>query len=183
MEKQIVSADELRNLFGLSQARISQLTMDGVLNKQQSGRGYDLEENIKSYITSLQRRANGRRSESEEELKRKKMAADIALKESQGELHSLKTAIAMGQYISVEEVQLDYSKFFTTFKKFALGIPARLIGMISGQLEPAEVRRLEKDITQEINRMLDAFVVAGTEAKPAQPKKKKNGRPKKSPNP
>lgn len=39
------------------------------------------------------------------------MQADIALKESQGELHRLKTEIAAGQYISVEEVKLDYAKF------------------------------------------------------------------------
>ena len=181
MEKQVVSAKELESLFGLSQQRVSQLTMDGVLNRQQSGRGYDLQQNIRSYIEYLQRRANGRVSVSEEALKKKKLEADIALKESQGELHRLKTSIANGEYISVEEVQIDYSKFFVTFKKFAMNLPSRIIGFVSGQLDPAESRKLEQDLTQEINDALNAFVVAGTEEKPAAPKKAKRGRPKKKP--
>lgn len=177
----VVTADELAEFFCLSRQRVSQLTADGVLHRRNSGRGYDLKENVQDYIQSLQRRANGRRSVSEEELKKKKLEADIALKESQGELHQLKTAIASGQYISVEEVQMDYSKFFVTFKKFAMNLPARIIGFVSGQLEPAESRKLERDISQEINGMLDTFVVAGTEAKPAVPPKPKRGRPKKKP--
>lgn len=177
----IVSVDELADFFCLSRQRVSQLTAEGVLHRRSSGRGYDLKENIQDYIQNLQRRANGRRSLGEEELKKKKLEADIALKESQGELHQLKTAIASGQYISVEEVQMDYSRFFVTFKKFALNLPARIIGFVSGQLDPAESRKLEKDISQEINGMLEAFVIAGTEAKPAEPKKPKRGRPKKAP--
>ena len=89
------------------------------------------------------------------------MQADIALKESQGELHRLKTEIAAGQYISVEEVKLDYAKFFVVFKKFAMSIPARVTGMLSGQMEPSELRRCEKEIAAEVNRLLGAFVIAG----------------------
>jgi len=177
----VVSMKELADYLCLSEPRISQLTTDGVLHRQPTGRGYDLKENIQDYIQSLQRRANGRTSVSEEELKKKKLAADIALKESQGELHQLKTAIASGQYISVEEVQVDYNKFFITFKKFALSLPARIIGFVANQLEPAESRRLEQDILAEISSLLAAFVVAGTEAKPAEVKKPKRGRPKKAP--
>ncbi|MFR3250599.1 MAG: hypothetical protein ACLTQL_05780 [Eisenbergiella sp.] len=101
------------------------------------------------------------RTEKELELREQKLQADIALKESQGELHRLKTDIAAGKYISVEEVQMDYSKFFVTFKKFALSIPARIVGMFSGQLEPAEARKVEKEMASEVNRLLDAFVIAG----------------------
>ncbi len=89
------------------------------------------------------------------------MQADIALKESQGELHRLKTEIAAGQYISVEEVKLDYAKFFVVFKKFAMSVPARVTGMLSGQMEPSELRRCEKEIAAEVNRLLGAFVIAG----------------------
>lgn len=125
----------------------------------------------------------GRKSATEDELKKKKLEADIALKESQGELHRLKTAIANGEYISVQEVQIDYDKFFVTFKKFALGLPARVVGLISGYLEPAEARKLEKELSGEVSSVLDAFVVAGTKAKPAEAKKKKMGRPKKGETP
>jgi hypothetical protein len=89
------------------------------------------------------------------------MQADIALKESQGELHRLKTAIAAGDYISIEEVKIDYAKFFVVFKKFAMSLPARVSGMLAGQLEPLESRRVEKEISSEISSLLNSFVVAG----------------------
>lgn len=47
----------------------------------------------------------------EAELKEQKLKAEIALKESQGELHRLRTAIAAGEYISIEEARADYTKF------------------------------------------------------------------------
>ncbi len=178
----LVGSEELADYFCLSTRRIFQLTADGVLQKTSANaRKYDLKENIQKYVQYLQRKANGRSSVSEEELKKKKLEADIALKESQGELHRLKTSIANGEYVSIEEVQIDYRKFFVIFKKFAMNLPSRIIGFVSGQLDPAESRKLEQDLTQEINDALNAFVVAGTEAKPAAPKKAKRGRPKKKP--
>lgn len=178
----LVNTEELAEYFCLSTRRIFQLVDDGVLQKSAANsRRYDLRENVQRYVQYLQRKANGRVSASEEELKKKKLEADIALKESQGELHRLKTSIANGEYISVEEVQIDYSKFFVSFKKFAMNLPSRIIGFVSGQLDPAESRKLEQDLTKEINDALNAFVVAGTEAKPAAQKKAKRGRPKKKP--
>jgi hypothetical protein len=177
----LVGSEELSEYFCLSTRRIFQLTADGTLAKTApNARKYDLKENVQRYVQYLQRKANGRASVSEEELKKKKLEADIALKESQGELHRLKTSIANGEYISVEEVQMDYGKFFVTFKKFAMNLPSRIIGFVSGQLEPAESRKLEQDLSQEINGMLNSFVIAGTEAKPAAQKKTKRGRPKKN---
>ena len=42
-----------------------------------------------------------------------------------------------------------------------MSIPARVTGMLSGQMEPSELRRCEKEIAAEVNRLLGAFVVAG----------------------
>ena len=183
-----VRVEIIAQLFGVTVRRIQQITQDGIINTEEvmedgrKCRRYDLLPTVQKYVAYLSEKANGKQSTIEvEELKKKKLEADIALKESQGELHQLKTAIASGQYISVEEVQMDYSRFFVTFKKFAMNLPSRIIGFVSGQLDPTESRRLEKDISQEINGMLESFVVAGTEAKPAEPKKPKRGRPKKAP--
>jgi len=95
------------------------------------------------------------------ELREQKMKADIALKESQGELHRLKTDIAAGKYIAVEEVTMDYERFFVTFKNFAMSLPARLTDEISGYIDPLEARRIEKELHQKIRNLLVAFVVAG----------------------
>lgn len=170
-------------LFGVTARRIQQLTQDGVISTTKviedgrTVRRYDLVPTIQNYIKYLSEKAYGRqgRTDKEIELREQKMEADIALKESQGELHRLKTEIAAGKYISVEEVKMDYSKFFVVFKKFAVSIPARVVGMLSGQLQPTEARKIEKELADEVNRLLGAFVIAGVVG----PKDVKNGTPKK----
>ena len=155
----------ITKLFGFSDIRrVQQLTQNGVLPTVETpeGRRYDLVPTIQRYVEYLRDKAYGRsHSEKELELKEQKMRAEIALKESQSELHQLKTAIAAGKYISVEEVTVDYEKFLLTFKKFALGLPARLTDMVSANLDPLEARRIEREIQGEISGLLMAFVVAG----------------------
>ena len=166
---QCVKVDVIARFFGVSVRRIQQLTQEGVINTVsvkadgKSVRRYDLLPTIQSYIKYLSEKAYGKagRSEKEVELREQKMKADVALKESQGELHRLKTEIAAGKYISIEEVKLDYAKFFVAFKKFATSLPSRIIGMLSGGIDPTEARHLEKELASEVNRLLGAFVVAG----------------------
>lgn len=154
----------IAQLFGVTVRRIQQLTQEGVLPTTETteGRRYDLVPTIQSYVKYLSDKAYGKnRSEKELELREQKMKAEIALKESQGELHRLKTDIAAGKYIEVEEVTLDYQRFFIMFKKFAMALPARLTDMVKDNMEPLEARRIEKSIQQEVQKLLEAFVVAG----------------------
>lgn len=168
----------IAKLFGFeSSRRIQQLTQDGIIETVEvvengrKVRRYDLIPTVRKYIQYLSEKAYSKpgRSEKEMELREQKMEADIALKESQGELHRLKTSIAAGEYISVKEARLDYAKFFVTFKKFAMSLPARVSGMLSGQLEPVEARRVEKEISSEITTFLNSFVIAGV-VKPSEVK-------------
>ena len=175
---QFVKVEVIGQLFGVSVRRIQQLTQEGVIRTVEvpgQGRRYELVPTIKTYIQYLSDKAYGKnRSEKEMELKEQKLQAEIALKESQGELHQLKTAIAAGKYIAVEEVTLDYQRFFVTFKKFAMSLPSRILDAISGftELDPLSARRLDKTIQHEIQGLLEAFVVAGVTEKP----KGKNGK-------
>lgn len=154
----------IAQLFGVSVRRIQQLTQEGIISTTETpeGRRYDLVPTVQNYVQYLSDKAYGKnRSEKETELREQKMKAEIALKESQGELHRLKTDIAAGKYISIEEVTLDYTRFFVVFKKFAMSLPSRLTGIISGYVEPLEARRIEKELTGEVQKLLEAFVVAG----------------------
>lgn len=167
---QLQRVEVIAQLFGLSVRRIQQLVQEGVLktvpDPDGGGRKFELVPTIQAYIKFLSEKAYGKNaSEKEAELKNKKLEAEIALKESQGEIHRLKTDIASGKYISVEEASLDYEKFFVVFKKFALALPARAAGYISGYCEPAIVRSIERDINNEIKSMLRTFVLA---ARPAE---------------
>ena len=165
-EGNLYRTEIIAQLFGLTVRRIQQLTQEGILKTVPDGHGsrrYDLVPTIQAYVKYLSEKAYGRaRSEKELELKEQKLKAEVALKESQGELHRLRTEIASKKFISVEEVIYDYSKFFVAFKNFALALPGRLADMISGAVDPVEARRIEKELQAEVKRLLRAFVVAGT---------------------
>jgi len=169
-------AEIVAKFFGVTTRRIYQLTQDGVLPtiETPSGRRYDFIPTVQNYVRYLSDKAKGKsHSDRETELKEQKLTAEIALKESQGELHQLKTAIAAGKYIAVEEVTLDYQRFFVTFKKFAMSLPARLVDGIGDSLDPLEARRLEKTLQREVQSLLTAFVVAGVLELPKKGKTKR----------
>lgn len=154
----------IASLFGVTVRRVQQLTQEGIISttKTKEGNRYELAPTIQKYIQYLSEKAYGKsKSEKEMELREQKLQAEVALKESQGEMHRLKTEIASGKYIDIEEVKMDYSRFFVVFKRFALSLPSRLTGRISGLIDPMEVRAVEKDLNEEIIRLLENFVVAG----------------------
>lgn len=163
-----VKAKELAELFNLSERRIQLLTKEKVLEAKKlpkiRGRRYMCKETVKTYVTYLSDRIKGKAvSNDEAQLKRRKLQAEAELKESQKELHELKMAISRGKYVAVTEVELDYKKFLTVFRKFADSIPARVAMTIGGQLEPLEVRKIEKELVEEINGMLRNFTIAAIE--------------------
>jgi phage terminase Nu1 subunit (DNA packaging protein) len=154
----------IASLFGVTVRRVQQLTQEGIISttKTVEGNRYELAPTIQKYIKYLSDKAYGKsKSEKEMELREQKLQAEVALKESQGEMHRLKTEIASGKYIDIDVVKMDYSRFFVVFKRFALSLPSRLTGRISGMIDPTEVRNIEKDLNNEIVRLLDNFVVAG----------------------
>ena len=166
MAENLQKPDVIAQLFGVSVRRVQQLTQEGIIHTVKDpkggGRKYDLVPTIQEYIKYLSDKAYGReQSDNESKLKDEKMRAEIALKQSQGELHQLKTEIAKGQYISTEDVSTDYQRFFVLFKKFAMAIPSRVGGYIAGYVDPIVERGIEKDLQREINSMLRNFTVAG----------------------
>ncbi|MCM1189815.1 MAG: hypothetical protein NC541_11035 [bacterium] len=179
--------DTIAQLFGLSGRRIEQLVADGVIDRvriEGGGVRFELAPTIQKYVRYLSDKAYGKeRSEAEAKLKEQKLRADVALKESQGELHRLRTEIAAGNYISVEEVKADYSRFFIVFKNFALSIPGKMAGRLAGFVDPVEVREIENDLQKEVKKLLKDFVSRAIteESVPedvTQPKRR--GRPRKN---
>lgn len=163
IEEIYCKVDVIAKLFGISVRRVQQLTQSGIICTVKVSRSnrYDLEDTVKRYTKYLSDKAYGRtKTETEEGLKEQKLVAEIALKESQGELHRLRTAIMAGEYISIEEVKMDYGRFFLSFKKFALSLPSKIAGRLTGSVEPVEIRRLEKEMQKEAAKLLKGFVVA-----------------------
>lgn len=166
---EFVKADVIAKLFGVSVRRVQQLTQEGIIKTTQteSGRRYQVYDTVSTYVGYLSDKAYSKsKSDTEGKLKEQKLRAEVALKESQGELHRLRTEIAAGKYISIEEVKLDYSRFFVVLKKFIMGIPNKLAGRLVGYADPVEVRQIEKDLQNEATKMLKNFVVAAVVEQP-----------------
>lgn len=178
--------DMIAKLFGLSGRRIEQLVSDGVIERVKikgGGVRFEVVPTIQKYIKYLSEKAyNKEQSKTEIELKEHKLRAEVALKESQGELHRIKTEIAAGNYISVEEIKADYSRFFIVFKNFALSIPGKVAGQLTGYVEPVEVRKIENDLQSEVKKLLKNFISRAIveETEPKEMQSKQRGRPRKS---
>lgn len=164
---QEVALADLCQILGISLSTGRRLSQSGVF-KHSSVKGkagtkyYQLAPCVQAYLQKKQAEYDEKNNKTDiEELKTEKLKAEISLKESQGELHLLKTEIAKGNYISTADVALDYQRFFVLFKKFAMAIPARVGGYIAGYVDPVVERGIEKDIQREICSMLRNFVVAG----------------------
>ena len=124
-------------------------------------RKYRTCDTIQRYIDHVERKAQeigegGRLAE----LNLKKLEAEVALKESQGSLHRLKTAIAEGKYLPAEQATEELAEFMTAFQKFAMTIPARMAGAMSGYADAITIRNAQKAIRKELETMLTAYVDA-----------------------
>ena len=160
-----VNSRAIAKLVGKSARRVQQLTQDGVLETEVppggGARKYQTCETIQRYIAHVEQRAlnlgeGGRLAE----LNLKKLEAEVALKESQGSLPRLKTAIAEGKYLPAEQAAGELAEFMAAFQAFALTIPARMAGALSGYADALTIRSVQKAIRKELETMLTAFVDA-----------------------
>lgn len=152
-------------LLGKTTRRIQQLTQDGVLETEVppggGARKYKTCETIQRYIAHIEQKAQETAAASSTaELNLRKLEAEVELKESQGQLHKLKTAIAEGKYIKAEEATRDLADFMAMFKKFAMNIPPRTVKSIAGYADPQTARAMEKAMRKELEDMLAVFVDA-----------------------
>lgn len=152
----------IAKLLGKTVRRIQQLTQEGVLETEipPSGgaRKYRTCETVQRYIAYVEQKAHetGENSRAAE-LNLKKLEAEVELKESQGQLHRLKTAIAEGRYIPADQATEELADFMAAFKKFAMNIPPRMSGTLSGYADAVAVRGIEKALRKELEQMLSAF--------------------------
>ena len=159
------STTAIAQLIGRSTRRVQQLTQDGVLSTEVppggGARRYRTARTIQDYMAYQEQKIRDELSGSTlEELTIKKLQAEVELKESQGALHKLKTAIAEGKYLPAEQVSGDLSDFLRRLKQFADRIPARVAGTMSGYLDTAAARAMKKDLQQELDGLFEAFVAA-----------------------
>lgn len=159
------SSTAIHQLLGKTVRRVQQLTQEGVLETEippgGGARKYRTCETVQRYIAHVEQKAQetGENSRAAE-LNLKKLEAEVELKESQGQLHRLKTAIAEGKYISADQATEELTEFMAVFKKFAMNIPSRMAGTLAGYTDALTIRAMEKSMRKELETMLATFVDA-----------------------
>lgn len=159
------STTVIAQLLGKTVRRIQQLTQEGVLETEippgGGARKYRTCETVQRYIAYIEQKAaataeNGRAAE----LNLKKLEAEVALKESQGQLTRLKADIAEGKYIETALAAEQLAEFMGTFKTFAMNIPTRVAGTVASYTDATTARAIEKSTRKELENMLTLFVEA-----------------------
>lgn len=156
------SSTAIAKLLGKTTRRIQQLTQDGVLETEippgGGARKYRTCETIQRYIAHVEAKAKETGENTREaELTLKKLEAEVELKESQGQLHRLKTAIAEGKYIPAAQATEELTEFMGTFRQFAMAIPSRVSGTLATYTDAGTARATEKALRKELEAMLSAF--------------------------
>ena len=125
------STTVISQLLGKTVRRVQQLTQEGVLETEippgGGARKYRTCATVQRYVAYVEAKAQetGENSRAAE-LTLKKLEAEVELKESQGQLHRLKTAIAEGRYLAADHATEELTEFMASFKKFAMNIPCLL---------------------------------------------------------
>ena len=158
-------------LLGKSARRIQQLTQDGVLRTEQPPSGgrrmYRTAETIQNYVAYVERRTQEKLSgTSAEELGKRKLEAEIALKESQGKLQKMKAEIAEGKYLEVEKAEQDLKEYLEVFHRFLMAVPDRVAGILSNHVDAPTARIMAQDLRKEIEAMLVKYADAAEVRKP-----------------
>ena len=152
-------------LLGKSVRRIQQLTQDGVLETEIPPGGgvrkYRTCATVQRYISHVEQKAQetGERGRTAE-LNLKKLEAEVKLKESQGQLASIKADIAEGRYIETATATEQLAEFMDTFKSFVMNIPSRVAGTVGSYTDAATARAIERATRKELEDMLALFVAA-----------------------
>ena len=152
----------IAQLLGKTVRRVQQLTQEGILQTEVphggGARKYRTCETIQRYMTHVEQKAHESGGGGKQtELALKKLEAEIGLKESQGELHKLKTDIAKGRYISAGQAQEQVADFMIVFRKFTDAIPSRMAGIMAAYTDLATARTMEKSLKKELDVMLSLF--------------------------
>ncbi len=169
---QDIDLGSLATILGIGLRTAQRLSQTGILQavdvRGKAGKKYyNLSDSVQAYIQYVRDQYESKDdNQNVKQLIADKLRAEVDLKQSQGELHRIKTAITKGEYLPVEEVQDDYERFFVVLKKFMSAVPARVGGTLTGYVDPVVQRRIEKDLQTEMSAMLRTFVVAGKVSDP-----------------
>lgn len=152
VEQVTVSSTVLSNLFGITTRRIRQLENEGVIKKVARGK-YNLQENIKSYITFIKTSADLKENKSEEG----KIDYDeehALLERRRREKIELELAAMRGTMHYSEDVERVMTDMLSNFKAKLLGLPSRAAPQLITFSEIGDIQEcLHKEVLEVLNEL------------------------------
>lgn len=127
MAQNLVSKNNIAELFDVSPRRIEQLTSEGVIKSIGRPAQYDLLPTIKAYIKHLADKAYGRQQkESVADLEEAKLRAETEMKESKAKITKLQLKEFEGKMHRSEDVEAVMNDLVYTIRGMITALPGRL---------------------------------------------------------
>ena len=127
MAQNLVSKNNIAELFDVSPRRIEQLTSEGVIKSIGRPAQYDLLPTIKAYIKYLADKAYGRQQkESVADLEEAKLRAETEMKESKAKITKLQLKEFEGKMHRSEDVEAVMNDLVYTIRGMITALPGRL---------------------------------------------------------
>lgn len=175
-----ISGPKLAELLGITARQVSQLVTNGVLTPTLLPRDGTSGPRTRKFIPSVAVQEYiaykikaeisagrgpkvagtvGAKTTEELDVRIKELTA--ALRAEQVENQKQKNLLNSGALIYASAVSEELAVFFGALKRYLLSVPSRVVAMISGLLDPLEIRRISQELHKEICTQMEAFVVSG----------------------
>lgn len=138
----------IAKLLMLSDRRVQQLTKEGVIPKAERGR-YELAPAVQGYIRYLQERSL-RSDQSPIDYHTEK----ARLTKAQADREEVEAAKAMGEVVSVKQVEVNLANLFAEVRANLRNIPDRVVSALVGSTDEREVKAV---LLREIDLVLAAL--------------------------
>lgn len=134
----------LASVLGISQARVSQLRKEGILNAEGHPLKYNLAESVQDYIAYAVETARTSAPE-DEDAESKKLQAEADYKEAKARQEELKLAELEGRMHSAEDVEAATTQLVYAVRSAMLAMPGRIAVDVVGKTaaEASDVVRRE----------------------------------------
>jgi phage terminase Nu1 subunit (DNA packaging protein) len=149
----------IAKLLLLSDRRVQQLTKEGVIPKAERGR-YELAPAVQGYIRYLQERSL-RTDSSPIDYHMEK----ARLTKAQADREEVEAAKAMGDVVSVKQVETNLANLFAEVRANFRNIPDRVVSALVGSTDEREVKAV---LLREIDLVLDALAESDVLIEPAE---------------
>lgn len=149
----------IAKLLMLSDRRVQQLTKEGVIPKAERGR-YELAPAVQGYIRYLQERSL-RSDQSPIDYHTEK----ARLTKAQADREEVEAAKAMGEVVSVKQVETNLANLFAEVRANFRNVPDRVVSALIGSTDEREVKAV---LLREIDLVLHALAESDVLIEPSE---------------